>query len=62
MSDRVKIMSVTALISAAIAVIAWVFLAWPTVAVWIVLAGFAAVVVLIIFVLVEESTDWRWHK
>jgi len=62
MSDRVKIMSVTALISAAIAVIAWVFLAWPTVAVWIVFAGFAAVVVLIIFVLVEESTDWRWHK
>lgn len=62
MSDRVKIMSVTALISAAIAVIAWVFLAWPTVGVWIVFAGISAAIVLVIFVLVEEATDWRWHK
>lgn len=62
MSERLKIVAVTALISVAIAVIVWVFLAWPTVAVWIVFAGLAAVIVLIIFILVEEATDWRWHK
>ena len=62
MSDRVKIMSVTALISAAIAVIAWVFLAWPTVAAWIVCAGLAAGVVLIVAVLVEQFFDWSWRK